>query len=150
MSRHQIHPYLPIELHKRLRAYCAAKDVSETSVVQAALKDYLDDTNDKTLLMRRLDRISRSMDRARRDQDIVAETLAVFVQVWLGYAPRLDGPERDAARRSGNARYQQFLEEVARRFAAGSRLVDDIVKDRIVDDAELDAAAAGEGEGGKR
>lgn len=147
MSRQQIHPYLPLELHKRLRAYCAARGVTETSVVQAALKDYLDDTNDKTLLMRRLDRMSRALDRVQRDQDITAEAIAVFVQVWLGYAPRLEGTEREAARRSGNARYQQFLEEVARRYAAGSRLVDDIVKDRLVDPAELEAAAAtGEGD----
>ncbi len=142
MSRRQIHPYLPIELHKRLQAYCAARDVTETSVIQAALQDYLDDSSDKTLLMRRLDRISRALDRVGRDQDITAETIAVFVQVWLGFAPKLEGSEREAAKLSGRSRYQQFIEEVARRYSAGTRLVDDIVKENLVDQSELEGVVA--------
>ena len=70
IARHQrvcIHPYVDRELAKRLAEYSAASAIASSTVVQAALRQYLDRTSDTTLIPRRLDRLGRADARAHRD-----------------------------------------------------------------------------------
>ncbi|HEV3193039.1 MAG TPA: hypothetical protein VGY54_21175, partial [Polyangiaceae bacterium] len=55
------------ELAKRLAEYSAASGVASSTVVQAALQQYLDRTSDTALILRRLDRLGRADARAHRD-----------------------------------------------------------------------------------
>jgi len=132
----RIYPYLSPKLHKRFKRYCQANGHSDSSVVEAALNEYLDDTKDMTLLLRRLDRQQRSQGRLQRDVDILMEAFAVYVQLWYSYKPNLKGKEREAAMASGSYRYQQYVDYVARQYGGGHRFVDDLAKD-ISDDEEL-------------
>jgi len=50
--------------------------------------------------------------------------------------------EIEAAKRISGVRYQQFVSLVPQQLAAGARLVDDVVKEKVADPDELAAAAA--------
>jgi hypothetical protein len=139
--KQQIHPYLPADLHQRFRAYCAARQVTESSVVQGALIDYLDDTRDAELILRRLDRNNRGVDRLRRDQELLFEFLGHWIQIWYAYTPELPSNERPQAQQSGRRRYEQLVDYVSRRIASGERLVHALVRESVADPAELAAAA---------
>ncbi|HLZ07515.1 MAG TPA: hypothetical protein VKT80_02935, partial [Chloroflexota bacterium] len=59
-ERVRIHPYVEATLAGRLAAYSAATGIASSTVVQAALRQYLDATSDTALMLRRLDRLGRA------------------------------------------------------------------------------------------
>jgi hypothetical protein len=135
----QIHPSLRRPLHERFKTYCAAKGVTESSVVEAALTDYLDGTGDATLLLKRLNRLGRSHERAQRDIEVLSEAFAVFVRIWSVHVPELADPSAPIV---ANKRYQAFLDTVRAQFTNGHRFVDDLVEEQVADPEELAHAAA--------
>ena len=132
--RAQIHPRLSADLGKRLRTFAAGKGSSQNSVVQAALVKYLDDANDGTLIIRRLDRLSRAVGRVHRDVTVLADALAVYVQVWLAHTPRIPDGERARAERVALARFAQFTEHVAARVASGKSVMADLAREKDAPD----------------
>jgi hypothetical protein len=147
VKRTQIHPHLSADLGKRLRAYATGKGASQGSVVQAALTKYLDDANDGTLIMRRLDRLSGAVARLHRDVRVVAEALAVFVQLWLAHTPRITDSEKSRAERAALARFAQFTEHVATRIASGRSVISELVREDDGSDADAVGPAPGPKEG---
>ena len=137
MNRKQIHPYVLPEIRHRLRVFAGRKGASESAVVQSALLRYLDDANDGTLIMKRLDRMNRALGRVHKDLDVLAEAFGVFVQLWFAHTPRLNQSEMAAAEDSGLARFREFLDHLAVKVAAGRSFVGDLVREEIADEAEL-------------
>jgi hypothetical protein len=127
---------------QRLEAFCAAKGLTEGAVVHAALGQYLDGTGDAALVMRRLDRLGRAGERTQRDLELVAETLALFVQMWLAHTPQLPEDARASARTSAHLRFQQFVTRLAENFSGGRRFIDDLPRECLADEAELRAASS--------
>jgi hypothetical protein len=80
-------------------------------------------------LARRLDRMSRSIDRLERHVTISNEALAVFVRFWLTSTPPLPDGALPAAQAKGRERYQGFVEALGRRLARGRLLADEVVSD---------------------
>lgn len=137
MKRKNIHPYLSPELMKRFTGYCNRKNVSQSSVVEAALQEYLDENSDIRLLLRRLDRLSRQLDRIEREVEALAEAFGVFVQIWFAHTPRLGDVDKKGATQESWDRYSGFVEYVARQLGAGHRFINDLVEDVVGDDEEL-------------
>jgi len=79
-------------------------------------------------LVRRLDRISRQLDRLDRDSAIMAETMALFVRYYLTITPPLPSGDQEAARALGRERFEIFVAQVGKRVASGGRLVADIME----------------------
>ena len=146
MSQKRIQPYLSLELHKRFKRYVGAhgRGVSESSVVESALVEYLDESKDMTLLLRRLDRQNRSIGRLERDIAILTEAFTTYTQYWFAHTPEVASAQKDAARISSKIRYQDYVNFVADQYASGHRFVDDLAQESIADDDELAAAVNGE------
>jgi hypothetical protein len=136
--RQRIQPYLSRALVQRFGAHCAAIGATESAVAEAAIAQYLDGTSDHTVLMRRMDRLSRSATRTQRDLDVLAEAFGVFVQVWFAHTPNIPDDNKDAARRESARRYQQFVDHVATRLGHGRQFLQELAKD-LADVEELDA-----------
>ncbi len=132
----RIQPYLSADLHKRFKRHCQAHGLSESSVVEAALKEYLDDTKDTTLIFRRLDRQQRAVGRLHRDLNVLAEAFAVYVQLYFAHTPEVGANEKEAAKHQGFRRYGQFVDYVAKRYGGGHRFINDLAED-LADDDEL-------------
>jgi hypothetical protein len=129
-TRTRIHPYVTPDLARRLVAYSAAKGLTDSAVVQAALEEYLDGgEKDNVLIIRRLDRLGRAAIRLHRDVEVLSEAFAVFVRIWSAYAPKLSQVEWEEARRRGAKYYESYLEALSAQFASGSRLVNAVVKE---------------------
>ena len=144
----QIHPVISIELYRRAKAYCARRGISMGALVEAALRQYLDDSADPTLILSRLDRTGRGIEKLRRDVELLSEFQSVFVRWWFAHTPQIADSERRDAQRVASKRFEQMLDYTAKRFAAGHRLTDDLVTEKLADDEELAAfAARGESDG---
>lgn len=128
--------YVPLELRKRIRQYATKKGVSESSVANAALIRYLDDTNDAPLILRRLHKIDDNLERSRRDNDVLSEAFAVFVQLWFAHTPRLADSEKPGAEHSALRRFRDYAEHVAEKVASGGSFITDLLTANVEDTHE--------------
>ena len=136
---------LSATLRDRLSSFCAASNVTERAVFEAAIEQYISGTSDLTLVLRRIDRLSRAAERVHRDVELLSAAFAVFVQLWFAHTPSLREEVKPAAREEAESRYQHFKDYVTQEFAGGRRLLDDLPRETIADDAELDTLAANAG-----
>jgi hypothetical protein len=106
--------------------------VPQALIVEAALASHLSPDGADRLeaaLARRLDRMTRHLERIERHVDISNEALAVFVRFWLTSTPALPDGASAAAQAKGRERYEGFVEALGRRLARGRRLGDEISRD---------------------
>lgn len=139
--RERIYPRIAPPLAQRLAKHAAASGMSETSIVEAALQQYLDCTSDTTLIMARLDRLGRAQERSRRDQELHAEAFAAYCKMWLAQTPSLPDEARRAALDGIAGRFRQLLKYAAQQVSMGAGFYDLFPRERIADDEELFALA---------
>ena len=142
--RCRIQPYVLRELAQRIAKHAATHGTTDSAVVEAAVKQYLDGTSDKTLLFRRLDRLGRAVARIQRDMELLTEAFAIWVRLWFAHTPSIPEDAKRGARALAESRYRQFVEHVADQFGKGARFIDDLPHESIADDAELLEAAKSE------
>ena len=123
---------LSAELSRDLADYARRRRVAQGDVVQAALSSHLSPDGADRLeaaLARRLDRMTRQIDRLERHITISNETLALFVRFWLTAVPPLPDSAQAAAQAKGRERFEGFVETLGRRLAKGRSFADEIVQD---------------------
>jgi predicted DNA-binding protein len=123
---------LSTELAARLADYSARARVPQAQVVEAAIASHLSpDAADQleAALARRLDRMSRAIERMERHTVISNEAMALFVRFWLTSTPPLPDAAQPAAQAKGRERYEGFVEALGRRLAKGQSLSDEVSRD---------------------
>lgn len=123
---------LPPELAVKLAEYANRKRVPQALVVETAISSYLSPDNSERMeaaLARRLDRLTRQLERLDRHIAISNEALALFVRFWLTATPPLPDAAQSAAQAKGRERYEGFVEALGRRIARGQSLAHEISED---------------------
>lgn len=141
-TQSRIQVYLASKHREQLAQHCARARTSASAVAREALQQYLDGTGDTALVFRRLDRLTRALDRTERELEILSQAFGVFVRVWLAHTPRLPKDTRAAAAAGAEGRYREFLDATAARITAGKRFLDDLPQDKLADPAELEEHAS--------
>ena len=112
--------------------YAARKNISRVAIVEAALEMFLspDGANQlEAALARRLDRLTRALERLERHSTITNETLALYVRFWLTHTPPLPDTAETAAQAKGHERWEGFVEALGRHLALGNLLSDEIARE---------------------
>ena len=123
---------LPPDLAGKLADYATRKRVPQALIVETALASFLSPDASERLegaLGRRLDRLSRQVERLERHVTITNEALALFVRFWLTATPPLPDTTQPAAQAKGRERYEGYVEALGRRLAKGQTLADEISQD---------------------
>lgn len=129
MSRARLNIFIEPEHAKRLDRLAVHKGVSKSAVIAAALASFLSpDGGDQreAAIAKRLDRLSRQFDRLERDQNILIETVALYVRYFLSVSIPVPEGQQDAARAQGRARFAQFIEQLGRHLQRGRSLVREV------------------------
>ena len=105
----RLHVHIPRKTKNRLAEYAKAKGQSQGSITDAALREYLDEDQQTTLVLRELANLKRSMGKLQRNQDVMDSALAGFVQLWLAYHPPLPAEQKASAQRAAAQRFEQFV-----------------------------------------
>lgn len=129
MKKDRLNVYFDPMLSGELESLAARRRVSKSQIVEAALASYLSpDGADQreAAIVRRLDRLTRSVERLERDVTITTEAVALFVKFWLTTTPPLPDAMRDAAQAKGRERYEGFVEALGRRLAKGRTLTKEV------------------------
>ncbi|MDA8449202.1 CopG family transcriptional regulator [Acidovorax sp. GBBC 3332] len=145
MTQQRLNLFIQPEHAKRLDELAAKKGVSKSSIVAAALASWLStDAGEQreAAIAKRLDRLSRQLERLERDQAILIETLALYVRYYLTVTTPLPEAHQEAARAQGRARFEQFVEQLARHLLRGRSLVRDVVGEMQPDAARMEDAVA--------
>lgn len=119
--RHQL--YLAEDISAKLEQLAAKPGASKSAILADAIHAWLNRRGTQELDDRfglRLDRISTQLGRIERDQQIVMESLALFVRYYLTTNAPLPEPDQ-AARAVGRDRFQAFIDQVGRQTAGGGR-----------------------------
>jgi predicted transcriptional regulator len=128
----QLTVYLDPATFKTLEAFAAQRRQPKSLVAEAAIASFLtpDDADRReAVIAKRLDRITRVLERLERNDHVTLETLALYIRFWLTATPMLAEQTTPAARASGSARYERFMESLGRRLASGSNVLREVALD---------------------
>lgn len=145
MSRTRLNIFLEPEHAKRLEGLAGHKGLSKSSVIAAALSSYLspEGGDQRDIVMgKRLDRLSRQFDRLERDQNILIETVALYVRHFLTVSIPVPEGQQDAARAQGRARYGQFITQLGQQLQRGRGLLRVLEEDEPAGAPQASPAAA--------
>lgn len=134
------HIYLDEALARQLDLLAERPGASKSAIVSAALKAYIERGGESGIdaaLRNRLDKLSRELGRIDRDLQILIETLALYLRIYLTHTPLAAAKDLEAARAVGRERYASFIDQLGRHLASGAKRLPDMVER---DDAEAAAA----------
>lgn len=124
--------YLDPALSDRLADRADRHAQSRSMIAEAAIASLLSpdaEERREAALVKRLDRIDRTIQRLERDIGIANEALAIFIRAWLTSTTSLPEAAQASARAKGGERYDRFLEALGRRLAKGPRLRQEVPED---------------------
>lgn len=127
----RLNVYIDDDLNDRLDALAAKPGSSKSAIVSDALKHYLARgaaAEIDAVLRVRLDKVARHLARLERDQQVVLETLALFIRFELTVTAPLPDGDQPAARALGTERFNSFVDQVGRRIAGGKSLTRDVLE----------------------
>jgi hypothetical protein len=124
--RHRHALYLSEAMTQRLQIMAETYRVAKSEILERALKRYLvnessDQPADLVVLLQESN--SRSLRRLERDLAIASELIATFVRYFVTITPPLPGSEHAAARALGQLRFDQVIEDIARRLRTDRSLI---------------------------
>ena len=119
--------YIDREISDALEALATGPGANKSRLVNDAVASWLARRGTREvddLLKGRLDRMSRELAGARRDLEVLLESLSLFVRYQLTVTAPL--PDADtAARAIGRDRFEAFVAQVGRQLAGGTRTLGD-------------------------
>ncbi|MEY9543168.1 DNA-binding transcriptional MocR family regulator [Bradyrhizobium diazoefficiens] len=130
--RDRMNVYFPPELLKQISELADRKRLSRSAIVEAAVASFLSpDGADRreAAFTRRLDRLSRQMQRLERDVGLTAESLALFIRFWLTITPPLPNDAQAAAQAKGRERFEGFVDALGHRLRKGQSFLREIPED---------------------
>jgi len=125
--------YLDPGLMAQLAQLADRKEQPKSLVAEAAIASFLtpdDSDRREAALSRRLDLLTRQVNRLERDLTISAEALALFIRFWLIVTPPVPEAAQTVAHAKGRERFESFLETLGRRLAKGQSLLREVSTDR--------------------
>jgi hypothetical protein len=123
-QRHAL--YLSQAMTQRLQVMTETHRVAKSEILERALKRYLaNESGDPPADVQALQQESntRALRRLERDLAIASELIATFVRYFLTITPPLPGSEHAAARALGQLRFDQVIEDIARRLRTDRSLI---------------------------
>jgi hypothetical protein len=140
VSRTRLNIFLEPEHAKRLKELAAMKGLSKSSIIAAALSSFLSpDSGDRreAAIAKRLDRLSNQFAKLERDQNILIETVALYVRYFLTVSTPVPESHQDAARAQGRARFEQFIAQLGRHLLKGRSLVKEVHEEIVPDQSQF-------------
>jgi len=134
-----LHVHLQKDTKKKLVAYAAAKDQSQGSIVEAALRDYLDDTLQADMILRELGRLRRGVGRLERNMDVLDAGLSGYVQMWLAYKPPMQQDQKAHAQAMAADRFDQFITFIQKQLEQQRTFIGSVADDDLLKNEDIRA-----------
>lgn len=123
--------YLDDHVAAQLALLSKRPGTNKSRIVNDALDRFFNPQDDKepiNVLIRRLNRMSKALDRLDRNQSVGVETLALFIRYFLTITPPLPETDQAAAHAIGRERFEVFAAQVGRRLALDQSLLSEVLE----------------------
>ena len=123
---------LSARLARALADHARVRNTSQAAIIEAALESFLSPDGADRLeaaISRRLDRMTRDLQRLEWHVELSNETLALFIRFWLTTNAPLPDTAMKAAQALGKERWERFVESLNRRMELGPRFRKEISAD---------------------
>ena len=121
--------YVSSIVAEQLDFACKDRTKNKSKLTETALSQLLspkhEDQQDAAM-SRRLDRLTRDIGVINRHQQIVIESLGLFIRHYLMTSPMMPPSEQHAALAMGHQRFQRFIEQLGRRLASTTTFANEI------------------------
>lgn len=118
-TRHQFH--LPQALSEKLDRLCRQPGARKSDIIARAVETFIDRRGESEIDQRygqRLDRLSRDLGHARRDVEMILESLALFIRFSITLNAHTPLPDK-ATQAVAQERFLNFVDQVGRQIAGG-------------------------------
>lgn len=123
--------YLDDHIAAQLALLSKRPGTNKSRIVNDALDQFFNPQDGKepiNVLIRRLDRMSKALDRLDRNQSVGVETLALFIRYFLTITPPLPDADQATAHALGRERFEVFAAQVGRRLAQDRNLLSEVLE----------------------
>jgi hypothetical protein len=128
--------YLEPALMAQLADLAERKKQSMSLVAETAIGSFLtpdEDDRREAAIVRRLDRLTRQVERLERDLAVSIEAMALFIRYWLMITPSVPNDFQAIAQAKGRERFTSFLQMLGQRLANGQRAFQEVASDITFD-----------------
>jgi hypothetical protein len=116
---------------EQLDLACKDRTKNKSKLTETALSQLLNPKAEDPIdsaMPRRLDRLTREVGVINRHQQIVIESLGLFIRHYLITSPTVPPSEQQAAQALGHQRFQRFIEQLGRRLASTTTFANEITE----------------------
>jgi hypothetical protein len=105
-------------------------------VTEAAIASFLtpdEDDRREAAIVRRLDRLTRQVERLERDLAVSVEAMGLFIRCWVTVTSSMPDNLQELAQAKGRDRFASFLQMLGQRLATGHRFSNEVSADMRLD-----------------
>ena len=139
-SKIKVTVYLSRLVVDRLNLACKDPTKNKSKLTEKALNTLLDSERDLSHdagLLRRLDSLGRQVAIIDRHQQVVLESLGLFIRYYLTVTPPLSKSEQEPARAKGHQRFEFFISQLGKRLTGSQTLVSEVMEKVTAHDPDL-------------
>jgi hypothetical protein len=127
----KLNVYVSRIVAEQLDLACKDRTKNKSKLTETALSQLLNpqrEDQQDAATSRRLDRLTREVGVINRHQQIVIESLGLFIRHYLITSLPLPPSEQQAAQAIGHQRFQRFIEQLGRRLASTTTFANEITE----------------------
>jgi hypothetical protein len=131
LNSKQVNTRLPLHMVQQIKFVAHERGVTDGSIIESALREYLGKTEQEEILLKKMDRLSRQLEQMRRDNRAMLEVLSFFIRVYLTHEREIPESEKTNAELKGAKRFTRFMELVASELDKNKPFFDDLEQKRF-------------------
>ena len=140
LSKIKLTVYLSRMTVDRLNLACKDPTKNKSKLTEKALNILLDPERDLSReagLLRRLDSLGRQVAIIDRHQQVVLESLGLYIRYYLTVTPPLAKSEQEPARAKGHQLFEFFISQLGKRLGGSQTLVSEVMEKITAHDPDL-------------
>ncbi len=122
----QVNTRLPIHMVQQIKYVAQERGVTDGSIIEAALREFLGKTEQEEILLKKMDRLSRQLESMRHEQKAMLEVLSSFIRVYLTHEREIPEQEKNMAELKGARRFSRFMDLVAAELEKNKPFFDEL------------------------
>lgn len=127
----QIHPRVSKTLVLELKLQARRRRTSVSNIIEAAVMTFLNQKEHESVIDRQLEKLQDQNGKIKRELQILIETQAAFMKVYLAHTPEIPESQKRAAEENSLRRFERFIALVANTFK-DEQLFQEAVEEKIL------------------
>lgn len=111
---------------QQIKFVAKERGVTDSSIIEAALREFLGKTEHEEILLKKMDNLSRQIEKSRREIGALLEVLSAFIRVYLTYERDIPEQEKANAEAKGARKFARFMDLVAEEMRKKRPIFDEL------------------------